>query len=359
MDGSNLCVSIVNYRTVDHSLACLRHLEAERQTLPGIKVFIADGDSGDGSYEKLAAWVRNEGHEDWISIIALPVNGGFGWAHNQIMSRVLQGPEVPDYIFLLNPDAFVQPGSLRAMVSFMQDHPLAGAAGSRIFDMHGSVQVSAFRFPCLATELADGSGLGALTRLMGHGGLTIAPSEKALQADWVSGSSVMLRSAALRDMGLFDEGFFLYYEEVELMARMKRAGWQIWTNPDCIVRHEGGVSTGVARDAATRRKNGRPRFWYQSHKRLLMLLYGPVRAYGIFVAWLVARNTIFALRYVLSPSFRKHTVHHEMRDKIDVWTSEYGFDRQKAVRQWNDTAGTVPYWLQRPSMRGFIKAEEN
>ncbi|MEH3159088.1 MAG: hypothetical protein PGN08_09225 [Sphingomonas taxi] len=118
---------------------------------------------------------------------------------------------------------------------------------------------------------------------------------------WVTGAAVMFRTEALRTTGLFDEGFFLYFEETELMHRLTRAGWTIWHEPAARVFHAGGAATQI-RDPETGmpRRQRMPRYWYASRRRYFAVVYG--RAYALLtgLAWLGGR-TIWRLRQLLFP----------------------------------------------------------
>ncbi|MEM9757261.1 MAG: glycosyltransferase family 2 protein, partial [Pseudomonadota bacterium] len=97
---------------------------------------------------------------------------------------------------------------------------------------------------------------------------------------WVSGAAVMFRMAALRQTGFFDPAYFLYFEEVDLMLRLTRAGWQVWYVPEARVMHMEGAATGVGSGAAMRRP--RPAYWYQSWRTYFAKNYG--RAYALAAA---------------------------------------------------------------------------
>jgi GT2 family glycosyltransferase len=105
----------------------------------------------------------------------------------------------------------------------------------------------------------------------------------SVEADWVTGASVMFRSEALRQCGLFDDGFFLYYEEVELMWRLKKAGWRILHVPESKVLHIGAASTGLNDIGVDKQL---PPYWFRSRLRFFTLSYGSMAGICANVAWL-------------------------------------------------------------------------
>src|SRR5207302_4605393 len=124
-----------------------------------------------------------------------------------------------------------------------------------------------FSFPTLRGEFCRGARTGAVMRVLRVPPVAIE-SATPIEVDWATGASVMLRVDALRQVGLFDEGFFLYHEEIELMWRLRKAGWSIATEPASRVFHIGGSATGVhSRDNDNRVKARNPAYLYRSRTR--------------------------------------------------------------------------------------------
>ena len=140
----SLAIVIVNYCTADLAIACVEALDAERGTAGLFEVFVVDGNSGDGSAEKLAS---RFGQTPWVTVLPLDFNGGFGWANNQAMLRLLQRADPPEFIHLLNPDTIVEPGAIAALLDVIHAQPRVGAVCSRLLEPDGSLAGSAFRFP--------------------------------------------------------------------------------------------------------------------------------------------------------------------------------------------------------------------
>ena len=283
---------IVNYRTPDLVAVNLAALCAERAFVPDLKALVVDGGSDDGSARKIDQTIRANRWEDWVDLRPLSTNGGFGWANNQAIREVLLRDPAPDFLYLVNPDAAVRPGAVERLVEALESDAGAGAAGSRLLDDDGAVLGSAFRFPSASSEFARGADTGWIDRLFGLTPLRIDPSVRA-RVDWVTGASVMFRSRALKTTGIFDEGFFLYFEEVELMHRMRRAGWHVLHEPLSEVVHVGGASTGVGTAGQAPRKL--PDYWYRSRLRYFARTRGRVGASLVNLLWLAGKS-IWGLR---------------------------------------------------------------
>ncbi len=341
---AELVICIVNYRTPELTLRCLAALAAERALLPGLRAVVADGCSGDGSADTLAAAMTHPDFEGWAEFLPLPINGGFGWANNQIMLRLLQSDNPPDFFHLLNPDARITPGAVKALYDRMMADPQCGAVGSQLIDGDGNMQVGAFRDFGIRHELARGAHTHALLRLLGAKDIAVPPSAKAHPADWVSGASVMIRSAALRETGLFDDSFFLYFEETELMRRLRRGGWSVWYEPASKVEHEGGASTQLARTKSALARTGRPLYWYESQKRLMFRTMTTAGAWAALAAWLIGR-LIFALRLMTGTSRDRSVVKNETRDTLKIWFRRSRLDRERHPVRWDSPLGLPPAWM--------------
>lgn len=265
----NTWIVIVNYRTADLVIDCLASLAGQVQGLGKVRVVVADNDSGDGSAAKMSAAVEREAWSGWAEVMALGRNGGFAYGNNAGIRKALSSVEPVDYIMLLNPDTVVRPGAIRALTDFMDAHPEAGIAGSELENADGSIEYAAHGFPSPLGELEGAARLGVLSRWVRRNSTPDLPREEARRCDWVSGASMIIRRQVLEDIGLMDEGYFLYFEEVDLCRRARDGGWQCWYVPASRVIHLEGAATGIR--AAARRRAG---YWYESRRRYFVKSYG-------------------------------------------------------------------------------------
>src|SRR6185503_10179697 len=132
-----LLIVIVNYRTPDLTVECLRSLATEILTVPGpVRVVVADNCSEDESVVKIQQAIETNKWE-WATLLPLPSNGGFAYGNNRGIMPALKSQDPPQYIYLLNPDTVVLPDALRELVKFMDTHPEAGIAGGRSHTTEG------------------------------------------------------------------------------------------------------------------------------------------------------------------------------------------------------------------------------
>lgn len=284
-----LLIVIINYRTGDLTIDCLRSLRDQVRNLPGVKVVVSDNASGDGSLEQIQTAIRNEGWSDWVATMPLPRNGGFAYGNNEPIRAALRGPDPPDYFFILNPDTIVRPGAIATMLDFMDRHPYVGIAGTRLENLDATPQRSAFRFPSLLGEIDLALRLGWMSRILHRHVVAPPPRDTPHPCDWVAAASMMIRRQVIEQVGFMDERFFMYFEETDFCRRAKKKGWPCCHVPAARIVHFVGKSSGVTDPAQSHRR--RPRYWFQSRRRYFVKNHGELYA--------SLTDTAFALCFLL------------------------------------------------------------
>lgn len=281
-----LLVVIVNYRTADLTIDCLGSLRDEVASLPGTSVVVTDNASGDESVSRIAEAIETNGWSDWVTLRPLEQNGGFAYGNNAAIGPALKSSDPPQYILLLNPDTIVRPGAIAALLEFMDAHPAVGIAGSRLEHPDGAPQTSAFRFPSLASELEEGARLGWVSRLLASRCIAPPPPAEQSPAEWVAGASMIVRKAVFDAIGLLDERYFMYYEEVDFCRRAGAAGWPCWYVPQSRVVHLVGQSSGVTNAKSSQKR--RPAYWFRSRRRYFLTHCGRVKTFLADLLWTAA-----------------------------------------------------------------------
>lgn len=281
--SARLGIAIVNYRTPGLTVDCLRSLAPEVAALPGTRVVVVDGASGDGSAEAIGAAVEREGWGAWVRVVPLAENRGFAAGNNAALRVLRADADPPGWYLLLNPDTWVRPGALAALLARGASGPRVGVVGSRLEDPDGTPQDCAFRFFSVLGEMERGFKLKAVSRLLSRWKVVMPRPGAPCRVDWVSGASLLVRREVLDEVGLMDEGYFLYCEEVDLCLQAARAGWECWHEPASRVVHLGGQSTGVDPTDLTRRA---PAYVWESRRRYLVKNHGRAYAALADLAWL-------------------------------------------------------------------------
>ena len=348
--AASVAAVMVNYRTPDLALGAARALATARAEFPDLRLVIADGCSNDGSVETIAAGIAQSDLAEWVTLLPLATNGGFGWANNQAMLRLMQSETPPDYIYLLNPDTEVSPGAVSALVAVLDRHPGCAAVGSLLLNEDGSPSGSAFRFPSVGRELLRGARTGGIGRMLGIEPVLVDDG-RAGEVDWVTGASMMFRTAALKQTGLFDTAFFLYFEEVELTHRLRKAGWTVRHEPASKVRHLGGASTGLAYNRTDITLGPPlPHYWFASRRRCFALIGGRGAALSANLAWL-AGHAFYMLRHAVGRGGNQILNRREARDLLKCGMVPDQADTIPDVTRWDEAPGRTPAWMQRAESR--------
>lgn len=291
--------TVVNYRVAETALECLELQVRDLASVDG-RVLIVDNDAPGPELERLRAGAERFG--DRVSVLSSGENGGFGYGCNIGLRRGLAARPRPDYLMLINPDAHPEPGCCRALVDYMDRHPSVGIAAPRIRDHDGvGLRVSGFRFPNVVGEFAQHTRLGVASKLFAS--KLVAPVDvkdaRPGPTDWATGACLVIRPSLLERIGLFDEGYFLYFEEVDLCLRAWRAGFEVHVVEDAFIRHVGGVATGI-KDEERRR----PAYWFESRRRFFRKNFGPGVSAAVMTASL-AGHVVCRVQYGLRGKQRR------------------------------------------------------
>ncbi len=241
----DLGIVIVSYNTRDLLRDCLRSLDGSRGV--SFTTFVVDNCSPDAS----AAMVRAEFPH--VCLIENPTNGGYAHANNLGLRRILSASP-PPYTLLLNPDTVVPPDALAQMIDFFAAHPEAGIVGPKLVMADGTLDLACRRsFP--SPELSIYHVLGLTRRFprhprFGRYQMTFLDENRVAEVDSVVGAFMMLRTETLCRVGLLDESYFMYGEDLDLALRIKARGWKVYYNPAVEVLHyKRQASQGSARAA--------------------------------------------------------------------------------------------------------------
>jgi hypothetical protein len=294
MAEPRILVVLLNYRTADMTL---RAAEAALREMEGLsaEMVIVDNDSGDGSLEIMreAADARGWTADGRVRVVGSGRNGGYGAGNNFGIRQGLADGAKPDYVYCLNSDAFPDPGAIRALLDVMEADPTVGLAGSYIHGPDGEPHQTAFRFPTIASEFEGAAKTGPISRMLRNSIVPLPMPDRTVQVDWLAGASVLMRRTMLDEIGLFDETFFLYFEETDLCRRARLAGYRTVYVRESEVTHIGSVSTGMKEWRRT------PAFWFASRRHYFVKNHGRLYAAGATLAH-VSGALIWRLRCALS-----------------------------------------------------------
>ncbi|HET7011055.1 MAG TPA: glycosyltransferase family 2 protein [Anaerolineales bacterium] len=277
-----LSIVIVSWNTRELLRKCLESVQAESAALGAgrVETIVVDNASTDAT----PAMLRRAFPD--VELIEPQRNLGFAAANNLGIGRA-----AGRYILLLNPDTEVHPGSLAILVGFMDSQPQAGAAGARLVNPDGSPQASASPTPTLLGEVWRLFHLGDFGRRASYP-LQTWDYDKVYAVDVVQGASLLVRAEALEQVGLLDEGYFMYTEEVDLCYRLRKAGWGVFWVPRSTVLHYGGQSTRQASaEMFLRLYESKIRFFRKHRGRTVALAYKAILILAAVPRVLLGRMT--------------------------------------------------------------------
>jgi len=278
-----IAVIIVNYGT---AYLVIRSVESVLERAHGgrqVEVHIVDNASPGDDAEVLArAMVDRDWQDKGVQFWPEPENHGFGRGNNVVLHKLATRAAPPEFVFLLNSDAWLENETLDILARALEADPQAAGAGAGILGEDGAPAICAFRFPSMGSELGRTVGFSPIERLFKRARVPLPPDHVG-PVDWVAGASVMFRFEAIADVGFFHPAYFLYYEEVDMMRQMHRRGRPMLYVTEARVTHIAGVSTQVK--TGLREREAKPRYVYDSWRLYFERQHG--RAYALLTALLM------------------------------------------------------------------------
>jgi len=258
-----LDVVIVSYRCRELLVACLASLERHPLRRGSMSVHVVDNASDDGTVDEVRLRFPS------VELSELPDNAGFALANN----LVLRATDAP-YVLLLNPDTEATEGALDHMVDAMESRPDVGMAGCRLVQRDGTFDHAAKRsFPTPLSALAHFTGVGGKVRsgtLAGYRAPDVDEHGSGV-VDAVNGAFMLVRRSAMEQVGLLDEGYWLYMEDLDWCYRFHEKGWKVWYDGAATFVHVKGGTSGqhraVRQNVAFHRGMGRFYRKFQGHGR--------------------------------------------------------------------------------------------
>jgi GT2 family glycosyltransferase len=283
-----IAISIINFRTGDLTLNCVRSVLDDMVGIDG-HVVVVDNLSEDGSAEQIADWIAAQPAGLPVTLVRSETNSGFSGGHNQGIGAV-----DAEYYLVLNSDAILRPGFLRTILQAADSQPDIGFFAPRIEHEDGGVQDSCFRFPSPGSELIRAARTGFVTRALPRREVSLGPDPDPQEIDWASFACILLRGRMLAEVGTMDEGYFLYFEDVEYCLRARRAGWHIRHVPQAVAVHFRGGSGPVK--ALISQRARLPRYYYSSRTRFFYQAHGYAGLIAANLLWYLGRGIKHATR---------------------------------------------------------------
>jgi len=307
-DRLKLAIVIINYKTPQLVIDCLVSLHGQVDPSTA-RVILVDNLSPDNSVEILKKWLAANDDQKVVQLIEAKANAGFSAGNNVGMCAA-----DAEYYLLLNSDTIVRPGAIAILLETADRNPGAGLVSPRLEWPDAGPQQSCFRYLTPVSEFIDAAKTGPVTALFKDYVVAMPVSETMVNPQWTSFACVLVRGDVVRQIGLMDEGFFMYFEDVEYCRRARAAGWEIIHNPKAHVVHLRGGSSPVKQRVMERKRV--PRYYYVSRTRYFYLSYGWLGLMLANLFWSLGRS-ISKIRELVGQ--REAAV--PARQWLDIWTN--------------------------------------
>jgi hypothetical protein len=281
----DLSTIIVNYKSRRALLDCLGSLELDANAIDR-EIVVVDNHPADGALDVLKE------RFPIVRGIANAENVGFARAVNQGIAAT-----TGEFVLILNPDCFIEQGSIAPLMSYLRSHPKVGVVGPRMVGEDGSLQYSARSFPDHFTFLFNRYSL--LTQLFPRNRhirryLLLDWDHRSVRAvDWLSGACLMVRRTAIDQVGPMDEAYFMFNEDVDWCRRMKQGGWDVVYVPEAVIHHDIGASRRkVSPKVIVERHRGMIHYFHKYHPANPFLTFLADSAIRLRGALMLAANAM-------------------------------------------------------------------
>ncbi len=309
---TEISVIIVNYGTAALTIKAVESVRARAHGGRSVDIHVVDNASTGNDATLLTQAHAERGWGDQVRLYLEGENHGFGRGNNLVLRALEVRHPPPSYVFLLNPDAQLDNEAIDILAKALDDDPQVAAVGASITLPNGTPVTAAFRFPQPISEFLRATNLGPLHKRFARYMTALPAEHPAGPVDWVSGACVMFRMSALQEVHFFDPAFFLYFEELDLMRRIRAKGHEVLYCPAAKIIHVEGAATQVKSGRAERLP--KPDYWYASWRIYFTKAFGRLGALWAATCWIVGS----VLNLILAVTMRRRNIFAPKRFYRDI-----------------------------------------
>lgn len=302
-----LAVIIINYKTPLLVTQLLDSLKMEI-TPETMKVVVVDNDSRDNSFDIIHKWVISNSALEWIKVIRSSNNTGFSGGNNLGISTL----DANNYL-LLNSDTIVCSDTIKKLLDAAKVNKDAGLISPRLEYENGEPQESCFNYHSPVSEFISSAGTGFIEAVLKSYVVSNPVSEKNNFYDWCSFACILVKSEVFQKIGLLDDKYFMYFEDVAFSHKANLAGWKVLNLPSASVIHLRGGSSPVKSQKKMRKPI--PRYYYESRTRYFYQVYGHSGLFLANILWTAGR-LISLVRQSINKSYVPNASVNQWRD---IW----------------------------------------
>lgn len=306
-----LCIVIINYRTPQLTIDCLNSLVPQVKVLFSAKIVLVDNNSGDNSLEIINNTIATNHWQQSIDVIPSNINGGFSYGNNLGIKAI----KAQNYL-LLNSDTIVRDNAINILLEALEKYPQGGIFSPRLEWLDETPQISCFQNRSPINELINAAKTSVVTKILSKYDIPLPISNKVMEVEWTSFACVLIRGEVIEKIGLMDEDYFMYFDDIDYCRRSREVAWKIIHYPFARVVHLRGGSGSVKKDIATRKRL--PAYVYASRSRYFAKFYGILGLWLANLLWLIGRS-ISLTREIIE---KKPPQTCELEAK-DIWLNFY------------------------------------
>lgn len=303
-----ISIIVVNYKTPDLIVDCLETLLPETVGLNACIVLV-DNNSADGSIPIIESWLNENDTTNLVKFIKSEKNLGFAGGNNM----GIRAFEAKNYI-LLNSDTLVRRDAIKILFETANNYPDIGLVSPRLEWPDSTPQVSCFRYISAYTELIQSASTSIITKLFNNENLPLSIQGKISYPEWTSFACVLIKNTVFEQIGLLDEKFFMYFDDVEFCFRANNAGFGILNNPSSRIVHLRGGSSSVKKNIQNRKRL--PYYFYESRTWYFYKCYGYKVLILANLLWMLGRS-ISKIRELVGAK-KPHVCEKQW---LDIWTN--------------------------------------
>jgi GT2 family glycosyltransferase len=277
-----LCIVIVNYKTPDLTLDCVKSLSYQIDSDQDC-VVIVDNNSGQNDLARLQSGIEQDHLRDFVRLISSPANNGFSAGNNIGIKAV----DAENYL-LANSDTLFRDNAIAEILYAAKRYPRSGLISPRLEWADGQPQISCFRYHRPLSELIKSAGTDIITKLLKPYNVPLRVNDQPTCPHWTSFACVLIRRNVFDTIGFLDEGFFMFFEDVDFCRRAQNAGFGILNWPRAHVVHLRGQSSSVKKKQQALKRL--PTYFYRSRARYYSKYYGKVGLILSNIFWYVGRS---------------------------------------------------------------------
>lgn len=277
-----ICVVIINYKTPVMTLDCIGtlvdQLDHQKDT-----IVIVDNNSGGDDVQLMHEGIERLGLTDWVSVVPSKENRGFS-AGNNIGVQAVNAK----YYLLANSDTLFRSNAIEGLLHAAEHYPKAGIISPRLEWMDGEPQISCFRYHTPAFEMIKTAGTAVITNALNRFNVPLDTQESVSKPEWTSFACVLIKGEVFDEIGYLDDGYFMFFEDVDYCRRAKKAGYELVNWPDSHVVHLRGQSSNVKKNE--QKKKRLPTYYYRSRARYYTKYFGKTGFMMSNLFWLAGRS---------------------------------------------------------------------